>query len=77
MKSGRSRRDFLKASVAAGAAPWAALSYGPGVPSASPSPESNHMRKALQISMLPKQLSYAERFKLVREVGFEAVEARR
>ena len=74
MKSGRSRRDFLKASVAAGAAPWAALSYGPGVASASPSPASNHMRKALQISMLPKQLSYAERFKLVREVGFEAVE---
>src|SRR5208337_1507717 len=74
MKSGRSRRDFLKASVAAGAAPWAALNYGPGVPSASPSQGSNHIRKALQISMLPKQLSYAERFKLVREVGFEAVE---
>jgi hexulose-6-phosphate isomerase len=60
MRSGRSRRDFLKASVAAGAAPWAALSYGPGAPPA--------------ISMLPKQLSYAERFKLAREVGFEAVE---
>jgi len=64
----------LRASVAAGAAPWAALSYGPGAPSASPSPGTNHIRKALQISMLPKQLSYAERFKLAREVGFEAVE---
>ena len=74
MESGRSRRDFLKASVAAGAAPWAALSYGPGAASASPSPGSNHIRKALQISMLPKQLSYADRFKLVREVGFDAVE---
>jgi len=74
MKNESSRRDFLKASVAAGAAPWAALGYGPGAPSASPSPGSNHIRKALQISMLPKQLSYAERFKLVREVGFEAVE---
>ncbi|MGO8732640.1 MAG: sugar phosphate isomerase/epimerase family protein [Terriglobia bacterium] len=74
MESGRSRRDFLKASVAAGVAPWAALSHGPGAASASPSPGSNRIRKALQISMLPKQLSYADRFKLVREVGFEAVE---
>jgi L-ribulose-5-phosphate 3-epimerase len=74
MESGRSRRDFLKASVAAGAAPWAALSFGPGAASAPPSPGSNHIRKALQISMLPKQLSYADRFKLVREVGFDAVE---
>jgi len=32
------------------------------------------MKKALQIGMLPKQLSYAEQFKLVREVGFDAVE---
>jgi hexulose-6-phosphate isomerase len=74
MKNGTSRRDFLKASIAAGAAPWVALSYGPGAASESPSPASNHIRKALQISMLPKQLSYAERFKLVREVGFDAVE---
>ena len=74
MNNESSRRDFLKASIAAGAAPWAALGYGPGAGSASPSPGSNHIRKALQISMLPKQLSYAERFKLVREVGFDAVE---
>ena len=53
---------------------WAALSYGPGAASASPSPGAGHIEKALQISMLPKQLSYADRFKLVREVGFDAVE---
>ena len=74
MKNERSRRDFLKASIAAGAAPWAALNYGPGAASASPLPGASHMKKALQISMLPKQLSYAERFKLVRTVGFDAVE---
>src|SRR5271157_4850203 len=75
MKSGRSRLDFLKASVAAGAATWVGTSSGPATPLASPMPGTSHMKKALQISMLPKQLSYAERFKLLREVGFEAVEA--
>jgi hexulose-6-phosphate isomerase len=74
MKNERSRRDFLKASIAAGAAPWAALSYGPGAAWASPPPEASHIKKAVLISMLPKQLSYAERFKLAREVGFEAIE---
>jgi L-ribulose-5-phosphate 3-epimerase len=74
MKNGRSRRDFLKASVAAGAAPWAALSYGPATALASPMPGAGHIKKALQISMLPKQLSYAEQFELVRKVGFDAVE---
>ncbi len=74
MKSGRSRREFLKASVAAGAATWVGTSSGPATPLASPMPGTSHMKKALQISMLPKQLSYAQRFKLVREVGFEAVE---
>jgi hexulose-6-phosphate isomerase len=75
MKNESSRRDFLKASIAVGAAPWAALSYGPGASWAPPLPEASHIKKAVLISMLPKQLSYAERFKLAREVGFEAVEA--
>jgi hexulose-6-phosphate isomerase len=70
MKNETSRRDFLKASVAAGVA----LSYGPEASWASPLPEASHIKKALQIEMLPKQLSYAERFKLVRAVGFDAIE---
>ena len=74
MKNEKSRRDFLKASIAAGAAPWAALSSGPGASWASPLPEAGHIKKALQISMLPKELSYADRLKLVREVGFDAIE---
>jgi len=75
MKDGRSRRDFLKASAAACAAPLAALSHGPGTSSASPLPAGKHIKKAVQIYMLPKQLSYAERFALAREVGFESIEA--
>jgi len=71
MQGGNSRRDFLKASIAAGAA---ALSTGPGASWASPMPEANHIKKALQIGMLPKELSYADRMKLVREVGFDAIE---
>jgi len=70
MKNETSRRDFLKASVAAGVA----LSGGPGAAWASPLPEAGHIKKALQIEMLPRQLSYAERMKLVRAVGFEAIE---
>jgi hexulose-6-phosphate isomerase len=70
MKNKRSRRDFLKASVVAGAA----LSSGPGASWASPLPEAGHIKKALQISMLPKDLSYADRMKLVKEVGFDAIE---
>jgi hexulose-6-phosphate isomerase len=74
MKDETSRRDFLKASIAAGAVPWAALSNVPGASWASWIPGAAHLKKALQISMLPKQLTYADRMKLVREVGFEAIE---
>ena len=33
------------------------------------------IRKAVLLSMLPKTLSYADRFKLAREAGFEEIEA--
>jgi hexulose-6-phosphate isomerase len=66
-----SRRDFLKASIAVGAA---TLSNGPRAFWASPIPEADHIKKALQIGMLPKELRYADRMKQVREVGFEAIE---
>jgi len=71
MNNESTRRDFLKASIAAGAA---ALSTKPGASWASPMPEASHIKKALQVSMLPKELSYADRMKLVREVGFDAIE---
>ncbi len=51
--------DRLARSAAAGAQPAAALS----------------VKKGLVMDMLPSRLSYAERFKLARDVGFEVVQA--
>jgi hexulose-6-phosphate isomerase len=61
------RRTFLKLVGAALAAP---------VPSAaqSPAPAPAGVRKAILISMLPKDLPYAERFKMARAAGFDAIE---
>jgi L-ribulose-5-phosphate 3-epimerase len=60
-----SRREFLKSSaVAAGAA-------GMGSFAAPRSP----IKKGVLLGMLPKQLSYADRFKMARDVGFEVVQA--
>lgn len=71
------RRDFLKISagsalaggaLAAGALPAPALSApsGPG-----PLP----VEKGVLISMLPRTLSYADRFRLAREAGFACIQA--
>jgi L-ribulose-5-phosphate 3-epimerase len=78
MKQHSSRRDFLKISVSAVcAAPLASLGSAAatlaGTPPA-PAPAAGRIKKAVQIYMLPKQLSYADRFKMARDVGFEGVE---
>ncbi|MGD1103211.1 MAG: TIM barrel protein [Terriglobia bacterium] len=75
MKNNPSRRDFLK--VSAGGA---LVSLGPVATSfAEPEPAApragGRIKKAVQIYMLPKNLSYADRFKLAGDVGFEGVEA--
>src|SRR4029453_17625384 len=54
------RRNFLKSA--------AAVVFMPP-PQLSPRP-----RKAVLISMLPKDLSYAQRFSIAREAGFDAIE---
>jgi L-ribulose-5-phosphate 3-epimerase len=70
MKDNPSRRDFLKVTVgAACAAPLAAVS------SSLSAPAQGSIKKAVLISMLPEKISYMDRFKMAREVGFEAVEA--
>ena len=51
--------------------PSRALAGAVNGPAASPLP----IKKAVLLGMLPKRLSYADRFKLAREVGFEGVEA--
>ena len=80
MRNSSSRREFLKFSVgAACAARLAPLGSASDAFTASPlaaAPATDdRIKKAVLISMLPKQMSYADRFKLAREVGFEAVEA--
>jgi hexulose-6-phosphate isomerase len=69
------RRTFLK-SIGAGALSVASLDYEKHEitkidQSAS---ATNAIRKAVLISMLPKELSFAERFKLGRDAGFDGIE---
>jgi len=78
MSNEASRRDFLKTSVAAacGAAlgsPAAGSARAAPAGGATPSPLP--IKKGVLLGMLPKQLSYADRFKMARDVGFEAVQA--
>jgi len=54
------RRSFLAASAS--------------LPVAFAAPGRLPIKKALLVGMLPRNLSYADRFKLVRDTGFEAVE---
>jgi hexulose-6-phosphate isomerase len=60
------RRTFLKLVAAALAAPAPGLS-AQGTPSTA-------IRKAILISMLPKDRPYAERFAMARAAGFDAIE---
>ncbi len=77
-----SRREFLKTSLAAisgslsfpVAASSAAKARGgapPGALAASPLP----IKKGILLGMLPKNLSYADRLKMARDVGFEGIQA--
>jgi len=60
------RRAFLE-----GAAALAAAAFAPRPAFAAGSP-----KKAVLISMLPKELSYEDRFKLARDAGFAGIEMR-
>lgn len=62
------RRTFLKLTAAALAAPSRASAR----PAQATSPPS--IRKAILISMLPKDRPYAERFAMARAAGFDAIE---
>jgi L-ribulose-5-phosphate 3-epimerase len=61
-----SRRTFFKSSFAAAAVTSVAGAYAPS---------KLAIQKGVLLSMLPKQLSYADRFKMARDVGFEVVQA--
>ena len=78
------RRDFLKSSLAAAAgaaglglptsstkaSPLTAVQDSSSSSAAGPVP----IKKGVLVDMLPKQLSYTDRFKLARAVGFEALQ---
>src|SRR5258708_31010374 len=82
--SNSSRREFLKSTVAtafsaglsvcAGAEFFAAPAASSGVP-APPLPAPLPIKKGLVFDMLPAKLSYADRMKMARDVGFEVVQA--
>jgi L-ribulose-5-phosphate 3-epimerase len=68
------RRAFLKLLAAAAAGGQARTTFGSqSVPAPAPG-SSVTIHKSTLISMLPKKLSYLERFALARDVGFEAIE---
>lgn len=66
------RRDFLKLSgLGAAATLFPSTSFS----AIQSKPATGQLKKAVLISMLPKQMSYADRFKLAVDVGFEGIEA--
>src|SRR6266576_7079414 len=67
MRMRTTRRDFVKTSLAACVSGFAA---GPLAQSRPPS-----IKKGLVFDMVPSNLSYADRFKLVRDAGFDVVQA--
>jgi L-ribulose-5-phosphate 3-epimerase len=70
------RRGFLHLSGGIAAAAWAASRAAalPGAGIESVVSAAGAPKKAVLVSMLPKELSILDRFKLAREVGFEATE---
>ena len=81
-----SRREFLKSSVTAGCAAGLGgdlseyiAGSGVSTPDAASTTTSSSaplpIKKGVLLEMLPENLSYADRFKLARAVGFEVVQA--
>jgi L-ribulose-5-phosphate 3-epimerase len=77
MMSNPSRREFLKSSLTAACA--AALPASALATPADSLRDSDSaplpIKKGVLLEMLPEKLSYADRFKLARDVGFDVVQA--
>ncbi len=82
--SNPSRRDFLKSTVSkafsAGLGVWVgaelfATSTASSAVLATPPPSPSPIKKGLVFDMLPAKLSFEERMKLARDVGFEVLQA--
>src|SRR5262249_56323780 len=72
MNTSLNRRDFLKL---AGVATTSAGLSGVKIDASSLRAAAGPLKKAVLISMLPKEMNYLDRFKLAVDVGFEAMEA--
>lgn len=68
------RREFLAASAAAAGAA-ALFGQTAAANGWAQKPAAGPLRKAVLISMLPKELSYYDRFRLAIDAGFEGLEA--
>src|SRR5690242_16702914 len=70
--SNPSRREFLKTSLTAACA----AGLGASLPASTLAADSAlPIKKGVLLEMLPEKLSYADRFKLARDVGFDVVQA--
>lgn len=69
------RRDFLKMSAMGAAATLLSSTSLDTLGAAQSKPSGGQLKKGVLISMLPKQMSYADRFKLAVDTGFEGIEA--
>src|SRR5262245_50360482 len=67
------RRNFVKLSALSAAATL--LPEAPVCPAWRTPAPGGPLKKAVLITMLPKQMSYLDRFKLAVDVGFEGIEA--
>ena len=70
-----SRRQFLKYSGTAACAAALGSTLGETVFAKMRTPESLTIKKGILLDMLPSSLSYADRLKLAREIGFEVLQA--
>ncbi|HEX2488140.1 MAG TPA: sugar phosphate isomerase/epimerase family protein [Blastocatellia bacterium] len=68
------RREFLRTSAMCAAATFLPQNDLIGSP-APTSAQERRLKKGVLITMLPKEMSYHDRFKLAVDVGFEGVEA--
>jgi hexulose-6-phosphate isomerase len=70
-----SRREFLKSSLTAACVAGIGASLPESMFAAPAVSDALPIKKGVLLDMLPEKLTYAERFKLARDVGFDVVQA--
>ena len=70
-----SRREFLKTSLTAACAAGISASLPSSIFGSPADFPTLPIKKGVLLEMLPEKLSYADRFKLARDIGFDVVQA--